>query len=257
MIIGVPKEIKNNENRVAVTPAGIYALNQNGHQVLIEQTAGLGSGFTDEEYRNAGATILGNQKEVYQQADLIVKVKEPLEAEYELLKEGQMLFTYLHLAPNRPLTEALLKKQVTGIAYETVRTPNGALPLLVPMSEVAGKMSVQIGANLLQKYNGGCGILLGGVPGVPPAEVVIIGGGVVGTNAAKIAIGMGARVTVLDINAGRLSYLEDIFDGRLATMYYSEFNIMEMVRRADLLVGAVLLQGLKRQKLLANQWLRP
>ncbi|TCL74145.1 alanine dehydrogenase [Hydrogenispora ethanolica] len=256
MIIGVPKEIKNNENRVAVTPAGVYALVKAGHKVLVEKTAGLGSGITDEEYRSAGAAMLEKSSEVFREADLIVKVKEPLESEYELFKDGQALFTYLHLAPNRPLTEALLRKEITGIAYETVQTADGALPLLVPMSEVAGRMAVQIGANLLQKYNGGCGVLLGGVPGVPPADVVIVGGGIVGTNAAKMAVGMGARVTVLDINASRLAYLDDIFSGRIATLYYNEFNMMTIIRQADLLVGAVLVAGAKAPKVVSEAMVR-
>ncbi len=252
MIIGVPKEIKNNENRVAVTPAGVYALVKAGHQVLVEKTAGLGSGIGDAEYQTAGAALVDENKTVFREADVVVKVKEPLEAEYDLFKEGQTLFTYLHLAPNRPLTEALLRKKVTGIAYETVQTAGGALPLLTPMSEVAGRMAVQIGANLLQKYNGGCGVLLGGVPGVPPADVVIVGGGVVGTNAAKIAAGIGARVTALDINAGRLAYLDDIFGGRIETLYYNEFNMMEVIRKADLLIGAVLVAGAKAPKVVSE-----
>jgi alanine dehydrogenase len=252
MIIGVPKEIKNNENRVAVTPAGVYALVKAGHQVLIEPSAGTGSGIRDEEYRAAGASVADSAAAVWNQAETVVKVKEPLESEYELMREGQTLFTYLHLAPNRPLTEALLKKKVTGIAYETVQTAGGSLPLLVPMSEVAGRMSVQIGADLLQKYNGGRGILLGGVPGVPPAEVMIVGGGVVGTNAAKIALGMGARVTVFDINASRLAYLDDIFGGRVDTVYYNEFSVMERIPRADLLVGAVLVAGAKAPKVVSE-----
>ncbi len=252
MIIGVPKEIKNNENRVAVTPAGVYALVKAGHQVLIEPSAGTGSGISDEEYRAAGAAVADSAAAVWNQAETVVKVKEPLESEYELMQEGQTLFTYLHLAPNRSLTEALLKKKVTGIAYETVQTAGGSLPLLVPMSEVAGRMSVQIGADLLQKYNGGRGILLGGVPGVPPAEVMIVGGGVVGTNAAKIALGMGARVTVFDINASRLAYLDDIFGGRVDTVYYNEFSVMERISRADLLVGAVLVAGAKAPKVVSE-----
>ncbi len=252
MIIGVPKEIKNNENRVAVTPAGTYALVKAGHGVLVQNGAGTGSGFNDSEYQAAGAKMVADPAAVYAQSDGIAKVKEPLESEYELMKEGQTLFTYLHLAPNRPLTEALLRKKITGIAYETVQTANGSLPLLVPMSEVAGRMSVQVGANLLQKYYNGRGVLLGGVPGVPPADVVIVGGGVVGTNAAKIAVGMGARVTVLDINAQRLAHLDDLFGGRIATMFYNEFNAMEMVRKAELLIGAVLVAGAKAPKVVTE-----
>ncbi len=251
MIIGVPKEIKNNENRVALTPAGVYALVKAGHKVLIEKAAGVGSGITDQEFQAAGADLVNSNVEVYRNAKTIVKVKEPLESEYDLLQENQVLFTYLHLAPNLPLTEALLRRKVTGIAYETVQS-GATLPLLVPMSEVAGRMSVQIGANLLQKYNGGCGILLGGVPGVSPAEVAIIGGGVVGKNAAKIAVGMGARVTILDIDAGRLEYLDDLFSGRVTTLYCNQFNVMEIVKRADLLIGAVLVAGAKAPKVVTE-----
>jgi alanine dehydrogenase len=243
MIIGVPKEIKNNENRVGLTPGAVQVLTKKGHEVLIENSAGLGSGFEDQEYLSAGACLVESHDEIFQKADILVKVKEPLEAEYELLRPSQTLFTYLHLAPNKPLTQALLKQRVTGIAYETVELENGSLPLLAPMSEVAGRMSVQIGANLLQKYNGGMGILLGGVSGVKAAEVVIIGGGVVGTNAAKMAVGLGAKVTVLDINIKRLTYLDDIFSGRVQTLVCNAYNVEEMVKRADLLIGAVLITG--------------
>ncbi len=243
MMIGVPKEIKNNENRVGLTPGGVSVLVRHGHDVLVETCAGVGSGFCDEEYLLAGGRIVQSSSLVYEGADIIVKVKEPLEVEYDLLRPGQTLYTYLHLAPNKPLTEALLRNRVTGIAYETVELENGALPLLAPMSEVAGRMSVQIGANLLQKYNGGMGVLLGGVPGVKPAEVVIIGGGVVGTNAAKIAAGMGANVTILDINIQRLRYLDDIFAGRVNTLICNSYHVAEMVKKADLLVGAVLVTG--------------
>ncbi|HEX3044954.1 MAG TPA: alanine dehydrogenase [Bacillota bacterium] len=252
MVIGVPKEIKNNENRVAITPAGVQALVKAGHQVIIEQAAGSGSGISDTDYLNAGAVIVEKNTEVYQKAEIIVKVKEPLESEYELLKEGQTLFTYLHLAPNRPLTEALLRKKITGIAYETVQVSNGSLPLLTPMSEVAGRMSVQVGANLLQKYNGGSGILLGGVPGVAPAEVLIIGGGVVGLNAAKIALGMGARVTIMDINQNKLAQLDDLFGGRAATLFYNEFTVAEQIKNVDLLIGAVLIAGAKAPKVVSE-----
>ncbi len=243
MIIGLPKEIKNNENRVGLTPGGVSVLTSKGHAVVIETGAGLGSGFTDEEYISAGGKIVSTNTEVFAKAETIVKVKEPLESEYDLFKPNQNLYTYLHLAPNEPLTSALLDKKVTGIAYETVELENGSLPLLAPMSEVAGKMSIQIGANLLQKYNGGIGVLLGGVPGVKPAEVVIVGGGVVGTNAAKIAVGMGANVTILDINVQRLRYLDDIFAGRVNTVVYNSYNVAEAVKGAALLVGAVLVTG--------------
>lgn len=253
MIIGLPKEIKNNENRVGLTPGGISVLVRHGHQVLVERSAGEGSGFTDEEYAAAGAAIVVTNEAVYAQADTIVKVKEPLAGEYGLLRPGQNLYTYLHLAPNRPLTEALLEGKVTGIAYETVELPDGSLPLLAPMSEVAGRMAVQIGANLLQKYNGGSGILLGGVPGVMPGQVVIIGGGVVGTNAAKIAVGMGARVTLLDINLNRLRELDDLFQGRVNTVVCNAYNVAQAVRTADLLVGAVLVTGAAAPKIVTAE----
>lgn len=248
MTIGVPKEIKNNENRVGLTPAGVNALTKAGHKVIVETGAGIGSGISDNDYKAAGAEISPKNTDVFEQADIIVKVKEPLECEYSLFKENQVLYTYLHLAPNPSLTDALLHKKVTGIAYETVQLPNGSLPLLIPMSEVAGRMSTQIGANLLQKYNGGMGILLGGVPGVLPAEVVIIGGGVVGINAAKMAVGLGARVTVIDINKNRLSYLDDVFSGRISTLIYNEYDVAEMVSHADLLIGAVLVPGARAPK---------
>lgn len=253
MIIGVPKEIKNNENRVALTPAGVSELIKHGHQVLVERDAGLGSGITNQDYEKAGADLITTAKEVYDGADLIVKVKEPLPKEYDLLKVGQTLFTYLHLAANPELTQVLLDKKITGIAYETVQLEDGSLPLLRPMSEVAGRMSAQIGANLLQKYNGGRGILLGGVPGVPPANVVIIGGGIVGLNAAKVAVGLGARVTILDISAERLGYLDDIFTGRIETLYSNEFNIAHSVHKADLLIGAVLIPGAKAPHLVTEK----
>jgi alanine dehydrogenase len=256
MIIGVPREIKNNENRVAITPAGVNELTKFGHKVLIEKSAGTGSGIEDSDYAVAGAAILEKNTDLYQKSDLIFKVKEPLESEYDLLKEGQTLFTYLHLAPNRPLTEALLHKKITGIAFETVRCPKGSLPLLTPMSEVAGRMSVQIGANLLQKYNGGRGILLGGVPGVDRAEVLIVGGGVVGLNAAKIAVGMGARVTIMDVNSARLAQLDDIFGGRVTTLLYNEYQAAERVAEADLLIGAVLVVGAKSPKVVSESMVR-
>lgn len=256
MIIGIPKEIKNNENRVAITPAGVNALVKAGHKVLVETCAGEGSGMEDEEYIAAGAHICQSATAVYGEAELILKVKEPLESEYALLREGQILFTYLHLAPNPSLTHALINKKVTGIAYETVQLANGSLPLLVPMSEVAGRMSVQIGAGLLMKYNGGSGVLLGGVPGVLPGEVLIIGGGIVGINAAKIAVGLGARVTIMDVNKTRLSYLDDLFSGRVSTLIYNEYNAAEQVRKADLLVGAVLVAGAKAPKTVTTEMVK-
>jgi alanine dehydrogenase len=256
MIIGVPREIKNNENRVALTPAGVDELKRAGHTVLVEKGAGVGSGIDDDEYSASGAEIVNKAEDVYARADTIVKVKEPLESEYELLKEGQVLFTYLHLAPNPQLTKALLKRSVTGIAYETVQREDKSLPLLAPMSEVAGRMSVQIGATMLLKYNRGEGILLGGVPGVLPAEVLIIGGGVVGTNAAKIASGMGANVTVADIKPARLAYIDDLFNGRVNTVIFSRYGVAELVKRADLLIGAVLVTGAKAPKTVTEQMVK-
>lgn len=256
MKIGIPKEIKNNENRVAITPAGVNELVKNGHTVYVEKTAGIGSGIEDKDYIAAGASILDKASDVFDTTDIIVKVKEPLESEYDLMKEGQVLFTYLHLAPNAPLTKALLNRKVTGIAYETVQLSNNSLPLLAPMSEVAGRMSVQIGANLLQKYNGGLGVLLGGVPGVNSAEVVIIGGGVVGTNAAKMAVGLGAKVTVLDVSKNRLVYLDDVFNGRISTVMCNEYNVAEAVKKADLLVGAVLIAGAKAPKIVSEEMVK-
>lgn len=251
MIIGVPKEIKNNEFRVALTPGGVSLLRSYGHQVLVEKDAGAGSGFTNEEYAAEGATLLG-ASEVWKQADMIIKVKEPLPEEYELFQENQILFTYLHLAAAGGLTDALLSKNVTGIAYETIQMPNGSLPLLTPMSEVAGRMSVQVGAHFLEAYFGGRGILLGGVPGVTPAEVVIIGGGIVGTNAAKMAIGLGASVTIIERSADRMRYLDDLFGGRLRTLMSDPYNIAEAVKTADLLIGSVLIPGARAPRLVTD-----
>ena len=249
MKIGVPKEIKPQENRVALTPAGVDAFVQAGHKVFIETNAGAGSGFADEEYAKRGAEILKTPKEVFDTADMILKVKEPLAAEYSLLKKDQILFTYLHIAPNPELTQVLLDTEVIGIAYETVQLANGGLPLLAPMSEVAGRMSIQIGARLLESINGGRGILLGGVSGVEKAKVTIIGGGVVGINAAKIAVGMGAQVTVIDISSARLAYIDDIFGGHVSTLISNSYNIENAVRESDLVVGAVLIPGAKAPKL--------
>lgn len=256
MLVGIPKEIKNNENRVAITPAGVAALVRAGHQVIIENEAGIGSGITNQDYITAGASILDSPQEVFGRADMIMKVKEPLAPEYDLLREGQILFTYLHLAPEPELTRALLKKKVVGIAYETIQLDNGSLPLLTPMSEVAGRMAVQVGAQYLEKPKGGKGILLGGVPGVPAADVVIIGGGVVGTNAAKIAIGMGAQVTIIDKSADRLRYLDDLWGGRVTTLISNSFNIERAVRYADLLVGAVLVPGAKAPHLVTEEMVK-
>ena len=256
MIIGVPKEIKNNENRVALTPAGVVAFCKAGHQVVIENNAGVGSGISDEEYLAAGAEILATPVDVFASADMIMKVKEPLPVEYELFKDGQLLFTYLHLAPEPTLTAALLKKNVVGIAYETVQPADGSLPLLIPMSEVAGRMSIQIGAQFLEKPHGGRGILLGGVPGVTPAKVTIVGGGIVGINAAKMAIGMGADVTILDVSNTRLRYLDDIFGTKIKTLMSNSFNIAHAVAEADLLVGAVLIPGAKAPKLVTEEMVK-
>lgn len=256
MIIGVPKEIKNNENRVAITPAGVADMIKNSHTVYVEFNAGIGSGIQNEEYIKAGASILETAKEVFDVADMIIKVKEPLPTEYTLFKEGQILFTYLHLAPAPELTKALLDRKVIGIAYETIELKDGSLPLLVPMSEVAGRMSTQIGAQFLEKHEGGKGILLGGVPGVEPAEVVIIGGGVVGTNATKMAIGLGAQVTILDNNPKRLAYLDDIFNGRVKTLMSNEFNIAKSVKKADLVIGAVLVAGAKAPQLVTEEMVK-
>jgi alanine dehydrogenase len=255
MIVGVPKEIKNNESRVAITPAGVEAMRKAGHTVFIEHNAGIGSGISNEAFQKAGAEILPTAKDVFSRADMIMKVKEPLAAEYDLFKPGQILFTYLHLAPEPELTKALLAKEVTGIAYETIEVGR-SLPLLTPMSEVAGRMSIQIGAQFLEKPYGGKGILLGGVPGVEPAQVVIVGGGIVGTNAAKMAIGMGARVTILDNSAERMRYLDDLFSGQVVTVMSNSYNIASWVAKADLLVGAVLLPGAKAPKLVSEEMVK-
>lgn len=256
MIIGVAKEIKNTENRVGLTPAGAGDLCAAGHTVLIEQGAGLGSGFSDESYVKVGATIIDDKKTLFDRSEMIIKVKEPLAAEYDLFHEGQILFTYLHLAPEPALTKALLEKKVVGIAYETIVGRNNTLPLLSPMSEVAGRMSVQVGAQMLEKSWQGKGILLGGVPGVESAQVVIIGGGTVGTNAAKMAVGMGARVTVLDNSGDRLAYLDDIFGGRIMTVMSNSYNIGKWVKKADLLIGAVLIPGAKAPKLVSEEMVK-
>ncbi|OPA81371.1 alanine dehydrogenase [Paenibacillus selenitireducens] len=251
MIIGVPKEIKNNELRVALVPGGAALLKSYGHQVLVERGAGMGSGFTDKEYETAGAVLL-SAEEVWKQSSMIMKVKEPLPEEYGLFKENQILFTYLHLAAAGGLTDALLEKNVTGIAYETIQLPNGSLPLLTPMSEVAGRMSVQVGAHFLEAYFGGRGVLLGGVPGVPVGEVVILGGGIVGTNAAKMAIGLGANVTIIERSADRMRYLDDLFGGRLRTLMSNPHNIGEAVKQADLLIGSVLIPGARAPRLVTD-----
>lgn len=255
MIVGVPKEIKNNENRVAITPAGVAAFVQNGHSVRIENNAGLGSGFTNEDYTAQGAQIVETAAEAWA-VDMVMKVKEPLPAEYRFFREDLILFTYLHLAPEPELTRALMEKKVIAIAYETIQLDNGALPLLMPMSEVAGRMSVQIGAQFLEKQYGGKGVLLGGVPGVPKGEVVIIGGGIVGTNAAKMAVGLGANVTIIDVNADRLRQLDDLFQGRVQTLISNSFNIANAVKKADLLVGAVLIPGARAPRLVTEEMVK-
>lgn len=257
MIIGVSKEIKNNENRVGLTPAGTDALVKAGHTVLIEQTAGIGSGFEDIDYMAVGAKIVDDKKKIFDDAELIIKVKEPLEPEYELFHDGQILFTYLHLAPEPALTKALLDKKVTGIAYETVVGRDGrSLPLLAPMSEIAGRMSIQLGAQFLESQYGGRGVLLGGVSGVESGQVVIIGGGVVGTNAAKIALGMRARVTIIDLSIERLRYLDDIFGGKVCTVMSNSYNIAHWTKQADLLVGAVLIPGAKTPQLVTEEMVK-
>lgn len=256
MIVGLPKEIKDNEYRVGLTPAGVRALTDAGHQVIVERTAGEGSGFEDALYQKAGAQIIDSASDVWAKAEMIVKVKEPIESEYSRMREGQLLFTYLHLAPDKKLTEQLLKRKVTGIAYETITDRRGGLPLLTPMSEVAGRMAIQVGAHYLEKMAGGRGILLGGVPGVPAAKVVIIGGGVVGTNAAKIAVGMGANVTIIDNNLDRLRELDDIFLTKISTLASSAYMIHDSISTADLIVGAVLVPGASAPKLVTRNMLK-
>lgn len=251
MIIGVPKEIKNNEYRVALTPAGVEAMRYAGHEVYIEHHAGTGSGFSDEDYRKAGAEITTAPQDIFAKADMIMKVKEPLPAEYGYFRSGQILFTFLHLAPERQLTQALLTRKVTGIAYETVESA-GILPLLTPMSEIAGRLSVQAGAQSLERIHGGKGILLGGVPGVAGAQVVIVGGGTVGINAAKMAAGLGGRVTILDISAAKMRYVDDIFQGRVQTVMADNYNLAKWVKAADLLIGAVLLPGARAPKIVTE-----
>lgn len=256
MIIGVPKEIKNNENRVALTPAGAKELVKHGHTLYVQKSAGEGSGFTDESYQEAGAKILPTIEEVYAIAEMIIKVKEPIESEYSLIKENQLLFTYFHFASYEPLTNAMLQRKAVCLAYETVEKKDRSLPLLIPMSEVAGRMSIQEGAKYLEKPLKGRGILLGGVPGVKPAEVLILGGGIVGTNAAKMAAGLGAHVTIMDISLPRLRDLDDIMPANVDTMMSNEYNIREMVKRADLVIGGVLIPGAKAPHLITRDMLK-
>ncbi|MGB9605697.1 MAG: alanine dehydrogenase, partial [Bryobacteraceae bacterium] len=253
MIIGVPKEIKDHETRVGLVPSGVAALREAGHRVIVQRSAGEGSSIPDEQYAEAGAELVPDAAEVWKRADLVVKVKEPQPAEYDYLRPGLVLFTYLHLAPLPELTERLLERRVNAIAYETVREPDGSLPLLTPMSEVAGRLAVQIGAVYLEAPNGGRGVLLGGVPGVAPAEVVILGGGVVGNNAARIAFGMGARVTIIDKNLNRLRQLDDLFGSQVVTLASNAWTVREAVRRADLVIGAVLIPGAAAPKLVRRE----
>lgn len=256
MLIGTVREIKTHEYRVGLTPGCVRAYIRHGHTVLVEQGAGVHAGFEDEEYRAAGGEIVGRREEIFGRADMVVKVKEPLAEEIALLREGQILYTYLHLAASRSLTEGLMKRKIKGVAYETIEAEDGTLPCLKPMSEIAGRLAVQEGAHFLEKPMGGRGVLLGGVPGISRGKVVILGGGVAGTNACKMAVGLGADVTVLDLSAERLAYLDDIFAGRITTLYSNESNIERVVREADLLIGCVLVHGASAPKLVRREHLR-
>lgn len=256
MIVGIPKEIKNNENRVGMTPAGVEAMIAAGHTVYVQKTAGEGSGFSDEEYTEAGATLLPTIEEVYAIAEMIVKVKEPIAPEYPLIRKGQLLFTYFHFASDETLTHAMIKQGGVCLAYETVRPADGSLPLLIPMSEVAGRMSVQEGARFLEKPQGGRGILMGGVTGVKPARVLILGGGIVGTNAAQMAAGLGADVTITDINTARLRYLADTLPANVRTLYSSIGNIKELIPEMDLVIGSILVRGDKAPHLVTRDMLK-
>lgn len=255
MIIGIPKEIKNNENRVALTPAGASELIKHGHTLYVQSTAGEGSGFLDQDYSSVGASILKSIEEIYAIAEMIIKVKEPIESEYRLIKKDQLLFTYFHFASYEPLTHAMIKSGAVCLAYETVEKPDRSLPLLVPMSEVAGRMSIQEGAKYLEKPMGGRGVLLGGVPGVKPAEVLVFGGGIVGTQAAKMAAGLGARVTIMDISLPRLRQLDDIMPANVETLISNEYNIRNAIKTADLVIGGVLIPGAKAPKLITRDML--
>lgn len=256
MIIGVPKEIKNNENRVALTPAGVTEFKKNGHTVYVQASAGEGSGFADEEYAKAGATILPSIEAVYDIAEMIIKVKEPIESEYTLIKENQLLFTYFHFASSEPLTHAMISRKAICLAYETVEKADRSLPLLVPMSEVAGRMAIHEGAKYLEKPLKGRGILLGGVPGVRPANVLVLGGGVVGMQAARMAAGLGANVTIMDVSLPRLRYLNEIMPANVNTVYSNEYNIREHIKHASLIVGAVLIPGAKAPHLITRDMLK-
>ncbi|HMV86300.1 MAG TPA: alanine dehydrogenase [Blastocatellia bacterium] len=256
MIIGLPKEIKDNESRVGLTPAGVKTLSDHGHTVLVEKNAGAGSGISDEEFVAAAGQIVDTADEVWARGEMVVKVKEPVGPEYQRMREGQLLFTYLHLAPDLKLTQVMLERKVTGVAYETITNDEGHLPLLTPMSEVAGRMAVQVGAHYLQKPEGGRGVLMGGVPGVLPAKVVIIGGGVVGINSIKMAVGLGANVTVLDRNLDRLRYLDDIFGAQIKTLMSNDYNVQESIANADLVIGAVLIPGASAPHLVKRDMLK-
>ncbi|MCE7066042.1 alanine dehydrogenase [Dyadobacter sp. CY326] len=256
MIIGVPKEIKNNENRVAVTPAGVTEFRKHGHTVYVQAQAGKGSGFSDEEYTEAGAVILPTIGEVYAAAEMIIKVKEPIESEYSLIKENQLLFTYFHFASSEQLTHAMIERNAVCLAYETVEKTDRSLPLLVPMSEVAGRMAIQEGAKYLEKPMGGFGILLGGVAGVKPANVLVLGGGIVGTQAAKMAAGLGANVTIVDISLPRLRYLEDIMPANVDTVMSNEYNIRDLIKSTNLIIGGVLIPGAKAPSLITRDMLK-
>lgn len=256
MIIGVPKEIKNNENRIALTPGGALELIKHGHTVYVQKNGGEGSGFTNEMYQNAGAKILDTIEEVYNIAEMIIKVKEPIEKEYKLIKKDQLIFTYFHFASYEPLTHAMIKSGAVCLAYETVEMPDRSLPLLIPMSEVAGRMAIQEGAKYLEKPIKGKGVLLGGVPGVAPGKVLVLGGGIVGTQAAKMAAGLGAQVTIMDISIPRLRYLNDVMPANVVTRFSSEYNIRELIKDSDLIVGAVLIPGAKAPKLITKDMLK-
>ncbi|MGQ9859320.1 MAG: alanine dehydrogenase [Thermodesulfobacteriota bacterium] len=252
MIVGIPREIKKQERRVAITPAGVTAFVSHGHRVLVEKGAGLGSAILDEQYKAAGADLLEDATEIWAQADMILKVKEPLPEEYALLREGQILFTYLHLAANKELTQRMIEAKCVGIGYETIQLEDGSLPLLAPMSEVAGRLAIQVGARCLEVSQGGRGVLLSGVSGVPPAKVVIIGAGIVGANACHVAVGIGAQVSILDVNPTRLGYVRDIMQGHVTTVMSNRANIEEEVLKADLVIGAVLIPGAKAPKLITE-----
>ncbi|HMS68511.1 MAG: alanine dehydrogenase [Saprospiraceae bacterium] len=256
MIIGVPKEIKPSENRVALTPAGVVEFKKRGHEVFVQDQAGAGSGFPNEEYVKAGAQILPDIAAVYNIAEMIMKVKEPIASEYDLIKEDQLLFTYFHFASYQPLVEAMVKQKAVCLAYETVTSPDGSLPLLVPMSEVAGRMAIQEGAKYLEKPMGGRGVLLGGVPGVQPGKVLVLGGGIVGTHAAKMAAGLGADVTIMDVSLKRLRYLSEIMPANVSTIYSNEYNIRRLIGDHDLIVGAVLIPGAKAPHLITREMLK-